>query len=63
MFSVMLRRGEYFVHIFLSTQILFDVDKVQFEVGGDASYTAIEYPPHYKRWHEMQPWLKCSTVD
>ena len=46
MFSVMLRRGEYFVYIFLSIQILFDVDEVQFEVAGDASYTVTEYPPH-----------------
>ena len=63
MLSVMLRRGEYFVYIFLSIQILFDVDKVQFEVAGDASYTVTEYPPHKKLWHEMQPWLKCSPVD
>ena len=45
MFSVMLRRDEYFVHISLSIQILLDVDKVQFAV--------IRVILHYKKPPEL----------
>ena len=62
MFSVMFSRDEYFFYILLSIQILLVVDKVHIAVIGDASYSHW-YPSHYKLWHEMQPWLRCSLVN
>ena len=41
-FSITLRRDEYFVNILLSIQILFEANKVQLAVVGDASNTVTD---------------------
>ena len=58
-FSIMLRRDEYFINISLSIQILLEANKVHLAVVGDASYTVTDM----RRTTNVGKRLKRSPVN